>query len=326
MIAGSSGGHILPAIKYLNIISKIKEPNEILFISNEIGKNYIDRIESKMINKFIFNTKNKFVYILKILLNVTSLFLFNRNIILLGFGGFITTPILIIAKLFNIFTFSSNKIYIHEQNIIYGLANKLNYLIAKNAFISFPKLNMRSKEIFVGNFFVDREKVIEKLDNNFINILLMGGSAGSIDLNNKMLSEIMILNKTHLNKLKFYIQIPNPQLEIIKKKYTDIIDDSRCTFFSFKNNLNFEEYDFILSRSGSGSINEILYFTNNVYFIPHLVSRDKHQKFNLSYFLSHNMSLKNFFIPNNKKLISQFYFNSLINPHSIEKIICFTTR
>ncbi len=326
MIAGSSGGHILPAIKYLNSLSKIREPNKILFISNEIGKNYIDRIESKMINKFIFNTKNKFVYILKILLNVTSLFLFNRNIILLGFGGFITTPILIIAKLFNIFTFSSNKIYIHEQNIIYGLANKLNYLIAKNAFISFPKLNMRSKEIFVGNFFVDREKVIEKLDNNFINILLMGGSAGSIDLNNKMLSEIMILNKTHLNKLKFYIQIPNPQLEIIKKKYTDIIDDSRCTFFSFKNNLNFEEYDFILSRSGSGSINEILYFTNNVYFIPHLVSRDKHQKFNLSYFLSHNMSLKNFFIPNNKKLISQFYFNSLINPHSIEKIICFTTR
>ena len=326
MIAGSSGGHILPAIKYLNSLSKIREPNKILFISNEIGKNYIDRIESKMINKFIFNTKNKFVYILKILLNVTSLFLFNRNIILLGFGGFITTPILIIAKLFNIFTFSSNKIYIHEQNIIYGLANKLNYLIAKNAFISFPKLNMRSKEIFVGNFFVDREKVIEKLDNNFINILLMGGSAGSIDLNNKMLSEIMILNKTHLNKLKFYIQIPNPQLEIIKKKYTDITDDSRCTFFSFKNNLNFEEYDFILSRSGSGSINEILYFTNNVYFIPHLVSRDKHQKFNLSYFLSHNMSLKNFFIPNNKKHISKFYFNSLINPHSIEKIICFTTR
>ena len=100
MIAGSSGGHILPAIKYLNIISKIKEPNEILFISNEIGKNYIDRINGNGVNILIFNSKNKFAYILKIFFNLKSLFLFNRKITLLGFGGFITTPILIIAKLF----------------------------------------------------------------------------------------------------------------------------------------------------------------------------------------------------------------------------------
>ena len=326
VIAGSSGGHILPAIKYLNILSKIKESNEILFISNEIGKNYIEKINDNRVNVLIFSSKNKFAYILKIFFNLNSLFLFNRKITLLGFGGFITTPILIIAKFFNIFFLSSNKINIHEQNIIYGLANKINYFIAKNAFISFPKYKMRSKEIFVGNFFIDREKTSEKLDNNFINILLMGGSAGSLDLNKKMLKEIMILNTKHLNKLKFFVQIPNSYLEIMKKKYIDLIDVNRCTFFSFKNDFNLKEYDFILSRSGSGSINEILYYTNNVYFMPHLISRDQHQKFNLNYFLSHNMSLKKFSIPNKKNTINQFYFNSLINPHSIEKIICYTTR
>ena len=50
------------------------------------------------------------------------------------------------------------------------------------------------------------------------------------------------------------------------------------------------------------------------------------QKFNLDYFLSHDMSQKNFYIPNKKNLISQFYFNPLINPHSIKKIICYITR
>ena len=59
MIAGSSGGHILPAIKYLNIISKIKEPNEILFISDEIGKNYIDKINDNRVNVLIYSSKNK---------------------------------------------------------------------------------------------------------------------------------------------------------------------------------------------------------------------------------------------------------------------------
>ena len=106
------------------------------------------------------------------------------------------------------------------------------------------------------------------------------------------------------------------------------IKDRDIIFYSsaIKNNLNFKEYDLILSRSGSGSINEILYHTNNVYFMPHLISRDQHQKFNLSYFFSQNMSLKKFWIPDKKNIISQFYFNSLINPYSIEKIICYTTR
>ena len=245
---------------------------------------------------------------------------------MIGFGGFITTPILLISKIFNIFFLSSNKIYIHEQNIIYGLANKLNYFIANNAFISFPKVNMRSKEIFVGNFFLDKNKPREKLNDKYINVLLIGGSAGSLDLNDKMLEQIIKSNRLYLEKIKFSIQIPSQYLEIYKKKYTDFIDDKICSFFSFKNNLNPKEYDFIISRSGSGSLNEILYYTNNVHYIPHLVSRDQHQRFNLNYFLSRGMSLKEFALPKKKKFISHFYFNSFINPHSIEKIICYTTR
>ncbi len=326
VIAGSSGGHILPALKYLNKLSKLKEPNKILFITNEIGQNYIEEIKSNKVNKLILSSKNKFTFIIKVFLKLSLIFLFNRKINLIGFGGFITTPVLLISKLFNIFYLSCNKIYIHEQNIIFGLANKLNYLFAKNVFISFPKTKMRNKEILVGNFFIDKDKFREKLDDNFINILLMGGSAGSVDLNNKMLKEVKNLNRENLKKIKFFIQIPNPYFEDFKNKYTDLVDYYRCTFFSFKNNLNYQEYDFILSRSGSGSVNEILYYTNNVYFVPHLISRDQHQKYNLNYFLSHNMSLTKFKIPIKKNKINEFYFNQFINPHSIEKIICYTTR
>ena len=65
-IAGSSGGHILPAIKYLNTISKIKNPNQILFITNEVGKEYIKQIENNKINNIAISSKNKTIYILKI--------------------------------------------------------------------------------------------------------------------------------------------------------------------------------------------------------------------------------------------------------------------
>ena len=326
VIAGSSGGHILPAIKYINKLSNIEEPSKILFITNKIGNDYLHKINNDKVNKIILNSKNKFGFILRVILNLTSIFLINKKITLIGFGGFITCPILLFSKLANIFLLSSNKIYIHEQNSIYGLANKINYIIAKNAFISFPKFDLRKKEIFVGNFFLDQNKPKELVDNNFINILLIGGSAGSLDLNNEMIKKILSTDNKYLENIKLFIQTPKSHYEFYKKKYADLIGINSCFFFTFKNNLNFQEYDFIISRSGSGSLNEILYYTNNVHFFPHLISRDQHQKFNLNYFLSHKMSLEKFNLPMKKNLKNKFYFNKLINPYSIEKIICYTTR
>ena len=97
VIAGSSGGHILPALKYLNKLSTLKEPNKILFISNEIGLNYLEEIKNKQVNKLFLRSKNKFVFILKVFFKLSLVFLFNQKITLVGFGGFITTPILLIA-------------------------------------------------------------------------------------------------------------------------------------------------------------------------------------------------------------------------------------
>ena len=97
IVAGSSAGHILPAIKYINNLSDIKAPNEILFITNEIGKNYIEKTKNDKINKLTVSSKNKLSFMLKIFLNVSMLFLFNRKLILIGFGGFITTPVLLLS-------------------------------------------------------------------------------------------------------------------------------------------------------------------------------------------------------------------------------------
>ena len=48
VIAGSSGGHILPALAYINNLSLIKDPNNILFITNEIGKKYLEKMGELM--------------------------------------------------------------------------------------------------------------------------------------------------------------------------------------------------------------------------------------------------------------------------------------
>ena len=49
-IAGDSGGHIFPAISYINELSKIKNPKNILFITNDVGSKFSDQINNKDVN------------------------------------------------------------------------------------------------------------------------------------------------------------------------------------------------------------------------------------------------------------------------------------
>ena len=321
-IAGDSGGHIFPAIRYINELSQIKNPKNILFITNNVGSEYCDQINSKNVNLCIINSRNKFLFILNITKYLIPLFIRNRKLILIGFGGFITTPVLYISKFFNII--NSNKIYIHEQNYILGLANKINYFIADKVFTSFPSKKLNKKEIYVGNFFNSLDKDTEELNHNYINILLLGGSGGSLELNNILLSKLKNLDKELLNKVKLSVQIPINYFKKYQENYLKIIKN--ISFFKFNNNLDYTNYDLIISRSGSGSLNDILYCTDSVYFVPHLNSRDGHQSLNLDFYRKHSNFLDKLEILDLKKKTNPFYINSLINPFSINKIICYLTR
>ena len=323
VIAGSSGGHILPAIKYLNELSYHCSTEQTIFITNEVGADYLHLIEYEKKNVIQINSQNKTAFILKIIKEIWKILLFNKKITLLGFGGFITVPVLFFARITNILFFKDHKINFHEQNYVYGLANRFNYFIAHRVFTSFPNNYLKSKEIFVGNFFTNLERKYEKLDNKLINILLIGGSAGSLELNKFLSNELLKIDRTLINNFKFYIQVPKKFLEEVSREYENLKLD--IEFFTFNENLNFKDFDLIISRSGSGSLHEILYFNNKVYFIPHLHSRDGHQSLNLRYFKENSYSLKDFEMPISKK-ISKEYLNSLINPFSMQKILCYLTR
>ena len=158
VISGSSGGHILPAIKYLNELSHHCSSEQIIFITNKVGSDYLHLIEYEKKNVIQINSENKVLFVLKIIKEIWKILLFNKKITLLGFGGFISVPVLFLAKITNILFLKNHKINFHEQNYVYGLANKFNYFIAHRVFTSFPNNYLKSKEIFVGNFFTNLEK------------------------------------------------------------------------------------------------------------------------------------------------------------------------
>jgi len=65
VIAGSSGGHILPAIKYLNELSHYFSSDQIIFITNEVGADYLHLIEYEKKNVIQINSENKVSFILR---------------------------------------------------------------------------------------------------------------------------------------------------------------------------------------------------------------------------------------------------------------------
>ena len=79
VIAGSSGGHILPAIKYLNELSHHCSSEQIIFITNEVGADYLHLIDYEKKNVIQINSENKILFIIKIMKKIWKFLFFNKK-------------------------------------------------------------------------------------------------------------------------------------------------------------------------------------------------------------------------------------------------------
>ena len=321
IIAGSSGGHILPAITLINLI--LSSNKNVTFMTDKVGKNYTNLIKNNNYKLILIND-GKFKIIFKQLVSSLKIITSNNKTRIIGFGGFITILPIMLFKLSNLFS-KKNEIFIHEQNIIYGLANKINYFFTNYAFVSFPNKQLKTREIYVGNYFKEyRVNSVTKHESKKIKILLLGGSLGSIELNQYLLSYISQISPNLIDNYEFHIQLPKKNREKLQKAYE--LKSKNLTFFNFITNINYTNFDFIISRSGSGSLFEILYFTSDVLFIPHMHSRDHHQKYNKTFFENQNKLHKKMPEIISPKINENYYFNKYINPFSINKIYSFIAK
>ena len=204
--AGGSGGHIYPALAIINKI-KEKEPNStFLYIGTK------DRMESTIIPSYNIpyigiemkglNRKNIFKNFSVIKNTLKNIKYLKKKIkeydpdIVIGVGGFVTTPVIYAASKLGYKTF------IHEQNSIPGVSNKFLSRYATKIGVSlsssmeyFPKKkteftgNPRSEEVFSSKR-VDKDKLNLGLSDNKKLVLIVMGSQGSIIMSEKLKSSL----------------------------------------------------------------------------------------------------------------------------------------
>lgn len=289
--AGGTGGHIYPALAIINKI-KEKEPNsEVLYIGTK------DRMEKDIVPKFGIdylgiemkglNRRNpfkNFSVLSNTLKNVKYLKTVIKNFdpdIVIGVGGYVTSPVIFAAKKLGYKTF------IHEQNSIPGLSNKFLSRYALKIGVSledsikyFPKNkavftgNPRSEEV-INSKDISKDKLNLDLTNNKKLVLIVMGSLGSTTMNIKLKETlplfkgkdyevVFVTGKNYYDEYKDTVKLDNVKIVPYLDNMPQVLKNT----------------DLIVSRAGASSIAEITALGIPSILIP-------------SPYVTHNHQLKN---------------------------------
>lgn len=265
--AGGTGGHIYPALAIIYKIKEMDKFSEILYIGTT------DRMEATIVpNKGIkyvgvemngLNRKNLFKN-MKVLSTyikgkkkIKKVLLDFKPDIVLGIGGYITLPVVSVANSLGIKTF------IHEQNSIPGLSNKILAKKVDKIGVSLEASIQyfdSKKTVFTGNprseEILSAKPVLKSkygLKHNKKLVLIVMGSLGSLTINNKMKeilpkfdnSDYEVLFVTGKNYYEEYQKIKNIPDNV---KIVPYLDDMLSVM---------KKTDLMVTRTGASTIAEI---------------------------------------------------------------------
>jgi len=288
---GGSGGHVVPA---LTLINKLKHNNDtkIFYIGSYSG------IERKLVGKINIEYKailtgklrrylsfKNIVDIFKVLLATLQVMVYlikkkNKNTLLFSTGGFVSVPPVIAASILRI------PVYVHEQTSRIGLANMIASKFATKVFISFEETKRflpPAKTIFSGypvrdecyleNIIIDEIKGIKLKEVKKPILFVTGGGNGS-DLVNRLLEKNL-----NILKQKFFI-IHQAGIDHLAKyqKY----EDSDYIAVDFVENIIdiFKLSRVVISRSGAGTVAEMIALGKPSIFIPLKIAQKNEQYHN----------------------------------------------
>lgn len=301
---GGTGGHVFPIVTIVREIRRMYARKDLEFYylgpKDEFGLIllsqegfFIKTIISGKIRRY-FSFKNITDILFKIpfgILQSFYLILRMKPEIIFSKGGSGSISVTICARLLRI------PVFLHESDIAPGLSNRITSKWAKKVFISFPKTEYfdSKKTILTGNpirkelLEGDEKKAGELFDLTLQKpvILFLGGSQGAETINdfvllmlNRLLKDFEIIHVCGRNNAK---QVEAEAQVVMQKEFENyyhpvgFLDEEKLKHA-------YKAADFIISRSGSGSIFEIAAAGKPSILIPLPSAAADHQFKNAYYY------------------------------------------
>lgn len=319
--AGGTGGHIYPALAIIEGFKKYDKDLEVLYIGtkNRMEKDIVPKngipyygIEIYGLSKNIFKDIKDVFLIFKAKKEIKKKMLEFKPDVVLGIGGYVTYPVLSVAKSLHIKTF------IHEQNAIPGKTNKMISKYADIIGISFKesaKYFPNRNVLYTGNPTGIRALNTPKITKNSLGlnddkplVVVVCGSLGSETVNNAMKGYLKTLENKDYQVV--YITGKNLYEEFIKIKYP-----KNVKVLPYLDNLTglLKETDVLVARAGASTIAEVLSLKVPTIFIPSPYVANNHQYYNAVSLKNDNLAFmleeKDLSIPNITKNIEDLLYN-----------------
>lgn len=319
--AGGTGGHIYPALAIIEGFKKYDKDLEVLYIGtkNRMEKDIVPKngipyygIEIYGLSKNIFKDIKDVFLIFKAKKEIKKKMLEFKPDVVLGIGGYVTYPVLSVAKSLHIKTF------IHEQNAIPGKTNKMISKYADIIGISFresAKYFPNRNVLYTGNPTGIRALNTPRITKSSLGlnddkplVVVVCGSLGSESVNNAMKGYLKTLENKDYQVV--YITGKNLYEEFIKIKYP-----KNVKVLPYLDNLTglLKETDVLVARAGASTIAEVLSLKVPTIFIPSPYVANNHQYYNAVSLKNDNLALmleeKDLSIPNITKNIEDLLYN-----------------
>lgn len=302
---GGTLGHINPGLSIINYIKTQRDDIDYIWIARN-NSDEVNAIETNNIKCFTIATGKlrrefsfqNFLDIFKVIkgyFQAKKILKKEQPDLIFSKGGFASVPVVYAANVLNI------KVITHESDITLGLATKLNARVATKILKGFP-LTLEEKEdkkfVYTGNpikddllFFNNLDlnnyeknlingykdeysesvlktinKINSKFDKNKRIILILGGSLGSVPINNLIDDNLDNLCK------EYNIYHQRGKLDYSWRNFHDKDIDRKnyiSTMFVNKE-LGFllKKADLVISRCGANTLFEEIFFRKNIIGIP----------------------------------------------------------
>ena len=278
--ASGTGGHIFPA---LAVSKKVEKDWNIhwLGVQQRLDSKFVPRKYNLLTLRLEIPKKNIFILLqyLKILsstFHIIKILKEKKINLVFTTGGYVSAPTILAAKLLKI------PVIIHESNLIPGTVTKYFGFFCKFVLIGFKDTNSylkNCKTIFTGTPL--REEFYQK--NPLPDwvprgkgplIVVMGGSQGAKRINEIFYESLNFLIKQDfrivhiIGENKFNNSVKIQSNNYVQKKFTYQIASLM------------QNCDLVISRSGAGTINELIQTGTPSILIPYPNSKNNHQEKN----------------------------------------------
>jgi len=288
---GGTGGHIYPAIAIADKIMEREPDSKILFIGTKKGMENrlvpnagyeIKGIDASGFNRRSIKANFKTIHNLRVGGTEAHDIIENfKPDVVIGTGGYVTGTVLLQAHRLKY------PCFIHEQNAVPGVANKIISDFADGVFVSFKgtenSFTHKDRVVYSGNpirkefLSLQRAECRAKLglSDTDVMILATGGSLGADELNKEIMQ---LVEAASLPELKIYFVTGKRYYEDIKAKCpkgpVEIID------YAENMPLLMKAADLVISRAGAIAVSEITACGKPAILVPSPNVTNNHQFFN----------------------------------------------